>query len=85
MPQKVKNMMSNRNVYIVIAIAAVILIIAFALIANNITKSKSNEVPKNQDTKDLMKSQSVTDPVISGDQQKPNPPTPPQLETPKIK
>jgi sortase (surface protein transpeptidase) len=85
MPQKVKNLMTNRNIYIVIAIAAAILLVAFAIIANNITKTKSTDVPKTQDTKDQIKSQSVTDPVISGDQQKPNPPTPPQLETPKIK
>jgi sortase (surface protein transpeptidase) len=85
MPQKVKNLISNRKVYILIAIAAAALLIAFGVIAYNITKSKSTDVSKAQDTKDQIKSQSVTDPVISGDQQKPNPPTPPQLETPKIK
>jgi sortase (surface protein transpeptidase) len=85
MPQKMKNLMSNRNVYVVIAIAAALLLIAFGIVAYNVTKTKSVETPKTQDTKEQIKSQSVTDPVISGDQQKPNPPTPPQLETPKIR
>jgi flagellar basal body-associated protein FliL len=83
MPQRVKNLISNRKTYIVIIITLLIGLIAAGIVIYNITK-KPPTVQKTEQKAET-KPKSITDPIVSGDQQKPVAPTPPQLETPKIK
>jgi hypothetical protein len=83
MPQRVKNLISNRKTYTVIIITLLIGLIAAGIVIYNITK-KPPTVQKTEQKAET-KPKSITDPIVSGDQQKPVAPTPPQLETPKIK
>ncbi len=90
MPQKVKKLITNKYVYLVLAIAVLILIIASVLIINNITKSKPVDIdtPKQnnqQQTSPASTIKSNSDATLNGDQQKPTAPTPPTLETPRVR